>query len=84
MNIPYALNSISFKSKIKDNKIDIYLIKGKSYQKILENLEKNDEIFIHAINKIKNEFEKISVNKLIVLKESLKDIISNIKKMKKQ
>ena len=52
--LPCDLKLISFESKITHNKTNIYVIKGDYEVKILENIEKNDEKFIHALNLIKN------------------------------
>lgn len=78
----FDLASISFDYKRSFQKCDLCLIiDGKNQEIILENITENgDDKFIHSLNEIKDQFNKINEKKLSALKESLKDIISKIKK----
>ena len=80
----FDLNSVSFDYKRKLQKIDLCSIINRENQEIiLENINQGeDDKFIHILNEIKNKFEKINEKKINALKESLKVIISNIKKDK--
>ena len=79
---------ISFEYQNDQNIINLFLIKTEFSDKIeeiiLKDIKQKDQKFIDILNIIITNSEKINKNKIIVLKETVESILSNISNKEKK
>ena len=70
--------NLEYEKNQNDNINIVVNLTGKFKDKIFQDIGEKDEFFISLVNKIIQKFDKIEENKIITLKEAIKNILENI------